>query len=284
MTYQNWRTYHLGGNPSTAGAAGNPDADPFPNFVEYVHAHDPNSPDASILGASPRQPGKALTIRFNLNPHQRDYRVVIQVTPDMASWQHSNKVPQVVQSLPTHDVMEVSWSEAELQSETGVASPGYFARLTWESATGFSSWLDSHSLTGPAASPTANPDGDNDPNFVEFALDSNPASGASSGKIRQTLTNFGGSLAQVLTIPVRLGAAAPSWDPAGGEIVLDADGIRYRLQGTANLVAWNLTMTEIPAVVTGLPELNPGYEYRSFRSPGSSVYSFEFVRVRIETL
>lgn len=282
MTYQNWRTYHLGGSQSAGGVSANPDADPFPNFVEFVHGRNPNSPDASILGTTPRQPGKALTIRFDLNPYQQDYKVVIQVAPNMNSWQRSAKVPQVVQSFPTHDLMEVSWTEAELQAETGVASTGYFARLTWEPATNFTSWLGAYSLTGPAASPTANPDGDNDPNFVEFALDSNPTSGAASGKVRQTVASFGASFAQILTIPVRLGATTPSWDPAGGELILEADGIRYRIQGTANLVSWNLTMTEVPAVTSGLPELNPGYEYRSFRSPGSSSYSFEFVRAKIE--
>lgn len=284
MTYQNWRAHYLGNGLASGGTTGNPDADPFPNLVEFIHGRDPNSADASILGASPRQPGQALTIRFDLNPLQRDYKVVIQVAPNMSGWQRSNKIPQVVQSLPTHDVMEVSWTEAELQTETGAASTGYFARLAWEPATTYASWLGEHSLSGPAGSLNGNPDGDNEPNFAEFALDSDPTSGASSGKVRQTITNMGSSFAQVLTIPVRLGASSPAWDPAGGEIVLEVDGLRYRIQGTPNLASWTLTMTEIPAVTTGLPDLNPGYEYRSFRSPGNSLYSFEFVRVRIENL
>lgn len=277
MNYQNWRNRYLGPNLVTGATWGNIDFDPFPNFIEFIHGTDPNAPDATLLGAS-RAPGKALTIHFTLNPLQRDYKVVIQVTPDLATYQPSAKIPQVIQTYPGFNLMEVSWTEAELQAETGVASPGYFARLAWEPATSFASWLDDYSLTGP----TANPDNDNDPNFVEFALDSNPTSGASSGKVRQSLVDYGVGFAQVLTFPMRLGAVAPASDPAGGELIFDVDGLRYRIQGSGNLVAWTLDMVEVPAQITGLPPLSPGYEYRSFRGPGSTAYSFEFVRLRID--
>jgi hypothetical protein len=83
---------------------------------------------------------------------------------------------------------------------------------------------------------------------------------------------------------VRLGASSPGWDPAGGELVLEVDGLRYRVQGTSTLISWTLNMEEVPAHANGLPELNPGYEYRSFRNSSSSLNSFEFLRVRIEYL
>ena len=284
MNYQNWRDYYLG-NALAGGASGdNPDADPFPNFVEYVHGRYPNRADTAILGAATAEPGKALTIHFDLNPFQREYAVVIQVSPDLGTWHRSAKVPQAIQSLPGHDVMEVSWTTAELEAETGVASPGYYARLTWEPATNFTSWLAANHLTGASAAPTANPDGDPDPNFVEFALDSDPNSGNSFGKVRQTFANFGGSVAQIITLPMRLGATPPAWDPAGGELVFEVAGIRYLIQGSANLVSWNLNMQEVPAAASALPPLSPGYEYRSFRSPGSLFYAFEFVRARIEQI
>lgn len=283
MSYQGWRNHYLGTALATGASGANPDADPFPNFIEYIHGRDPNRADGALLDAS-RGGDKALTIRFDLNPLQRDYQVVIQVAPNLTGWQRSNKTPQLVQSFPGHDLMEVSWTAAELQAETGMISPGYFARLAWEPATSFASWLTANSLTGPAADPTANPDADKDPNFVEFALDSDPNTGAASGKVRQSLTSFGTTFAQVLTIPMRLGATSPASDPTGGELVFEVEGLRYRIQGTANLVSWTLNMEEVPAITTGLPALNPGYEYRSFRSPGSALFSFEFVRVRIEQM
>jgi hypothetical protein len=279
MNYHNWRTHYFGNDLATGSTGSNPEADPYPNFVEYVHVLDPNRPDGSVLKASPAA-GKALTIQFDLNPFQRDYQVVIQVSPNLRDWHRSNRVPQVMQSFAEFDVMEASWTEAELLAETGVSSPGYFARLTWEPATSLASWLAANSLS----SPTANPDGDTAPNFVEFALDSDPNSGASSGKIRQSTGTYGGTTSQVLTLPVRLGAVTPAWDPAGGELVLEVDGLRYRIQGTTNLVSWTLNMEEVPALASGLPELNPGYEYRSFRNSSSSPGSFEFLRVRVEYL
>lgn len=283
MNYQNWRDSQLG-NALAGGAPGdNPDSDPFPNFIEYIHGHHPGHADAAILDTTPRA-DRALTIRFDLNPLQREYEVIVQVSSDLGTWHRSAKTPQLVASLPGHNVMEVSWTPAELQAETGALSAGYFARLAWRPTTDFASWLAAANLSGPNAAPTANPDGDRDPNFVEFALDSDPNSGTTSGKLRQTLATFGQANAQVLTVPMRLGATPAISDPAGGELVFEADGLRYRIQGSANLVSWTLTMQEIPADASGLPPLSPGYEYRAFRSPGSSVYALEFVRVRIEQI
>jgi hypothetical protein len=62
------------------------------------------------------------------------------------------------------------------------------------------------------------------------------------------------------------------------------EGLRYRIQGSNNLVSWGLTMEEVPALSTGLPALSPGYEYRSFRSPGSAFLAFEFVRIKVELI
>lgn len=281
MNYQNWRNHHFGSDLADGNPGDNPDHDPFPNFIEYIHGANPASADGSVLSNQP-QPGSALTIRFNVNPLQNEFRIAVLVSPDLSSWTRSNKPPTVIQSLPGIEVNEISWTAAELAAETGVASATYYARLAWEPATSFGSWILANNLTGPAALPDANPDNDKDPNFVEFALDSNPNSPASSGKVRQSFDVFEASTAQILTLPVRLGATPAATDPPGGEIILEADGLRYRIQGTTNLIDWNLTMEEIPARTENLPPLNPGYEYRSFRSPGTSTHTFEFVRVRIE--
>jgi hypothetical protein len=281
MTYYNWRSFYHGNDLATGATGADPDGDSYQNFVEFIHALDPKNPNGSVLGAS-RTDAKALVVHFDLNPYQREYQVVIQVSADLKNWHRSHRIPQIKQSFAEFNMMEASWTEAELLAETGVASPGYFARLTWEPATSLASWFAENSLTGTAADPSANPDDDGAPNFVEFALDSDPNSGISSGKVRQTTERSGGITSQVLTLPMRLGASPPGGDPSGGELVFEVDGIRYRIQGTHNLTTWTLDMEEIPALANGLPELNPGYEYRSFRNANSTSNPFEFLRVRVE--
>ena len=81
---------------------------------------------------------------------------------------------------------------------------------------------------------------------------------------------------------MRLGAMPSVSDPAGGELAFDADGIRYHIEATANLVNWGLDMQEVPVDASFLPVLSAGYEYRSFRAPIG--YALEFLRVRIELL
>ena len=45
--------------------------------------------------------------------------------------------------------------------------------------------------------------------------------------------------------------------------------MRYRIQGSTNLSAWTLDVDEVtPALGTGLPALDSGWEYRTFRVPG----------------
>jgi hypothetical protein len=281
MTYQNWRDRLLGGDLAAGGPHGNPDIDPFANFIEFIHGADPLARDAALMGAVQPPSDKALAIRFWLNPYQTEYRVVIQVSADLLTWRRSPKTPVVLQAEPDGNLMEASWSQSELEAETGVAGNGYFARLAWEPATSFGTFAQRYGLSGATAASSADPDGDGKSNHYEFALDDNPVSGASSGKVRQTTVSHNGVTAQVLTIPMRLGALPAASDPPGGELVFEvaADGLRYRIQGSANLVHWTVTMTEVPAVTAGLPQLSPGYEYRSFQSAGGFL---EFVRVRVE--
>jgi hypothetical protein len=159
-----------------------------------------------------------------------------------------------------------------------------FLRVRVQQVTGFPSWLAAHSLSGSAADPTADPDGDNESNLVEFALDSNPNSGISSGKVREWVNVQNGTVTQILTLPMRLGAKAADWDPAGGELVFEVEGIRYRIQGSTNYISWTLNMEEIPDVSGGLPALSPGYEYRSFQNSYRGPLSSEFLRVRVQPM
>jgi hypothetical protein len=92
-----------------------------------------------------------------------------------------------------------------------------------------------------------------------------------------------------LTLPVRLGTAPDPADPAGGELGLRqaAEAVRYSIQAFSSLTSGPLNVTEVtgPHVLVlhaGLPELNPGWQYRTFRTPGSIASGpREFMRVVI---
>jgi len=99
----------------------------------------------------------------------------------------------------------------------------------------------------------------------------------------------GGVNALTLTFPVRGGAVPDAGDPPGGPLVLvkPAEAVRYTIQSSDELASWTLTVAEVTgpdavAIQAGLPALNAGWVYRSFRSPGPVAGdSVEFMRVRI---
>ncbi len=153
----------------------------------------------------------------------------------------------------------------------------------------FDVWIQSFPLiTDPSdRSKAANPDGDSLNNLGEFALDGDPASALSSGKVVGKVAQVGGSLALTLTLPVRNGAVPDPADPAGGELVLkqSTDLLTYRVQATNSLVTFPLDVAEVigddaTAIQAALPALNSGWTYRTFRSPGPVTGdASEFVRV-----
>jgi hypothetical protein len=144
------------------------------------------------------------------------------------------------------------------------------------SATPFDAWINTFGIANPAdRTKSANPDGDSLNNLGEFATDGNPTSGLSSGKIIGKIAPVGGINAMTLTLPVRNGTLPDPADPAGGEFGLKqaADGLFYKIQASDALGTWTLAVTEVngpdaTAIQLGLPALNPGWTYRTFRSPG----------------
>ena len=140
----------------------------------------------------------------------------------------------------------------------------------------FDSWINTFGIANPAdRTKAANPDGDSLNNLGEFATDGNPTSGLSSGKIVGKIAPVGGINALTLTLPVRNGTVLDPADPAGGELGLKqtADGLFYKIQASDNLASTPLTVTEVTgpdatAIQLGLPALNSGWTYRTFRSPG----------------
>ena len=65
------------------------------------------------------------------------------------------------------------------------------------------------------------------------------------------------------------------------------DGVKYRIEGSDDLVVWNLAIAEVTGadkttIETGLPALAGDWEYRTFRSPGTIVGDpAEFLRAAI---
>ncbi len=110
-------------------------------------------------------------------------------------------------------------------------------------------------------------DKDGRPNFLEFAIDGNPASGANDGKVRSAISPISGSDYQTLTLPVRTGVTFSGTGPLVSTAV---DQITYTVQGSYDLVNWTAPVVELASPITftpALPALNttPGWGYKSFR-------------------
>lgn len=149
-------------------------------------------------------------------------------------------------------------------------------RVTGSDAYG--EWISSFpSLTDPGdRARSADPDGDGRSNLAEFGVDGDPTSAANDGKIVGQIVGLTGVDAYTLSLPVRLGAVPAADDPPGGALALEqtGEGVRYAIQAGDTLPGLNLTVSEVTGVdataaQAGLPALNAGWEYRSFRGPGS---------------
>ncbi|MEY3894649.1 MAG: hypothetical protein RLZZ214_168 [Verrucomicrobiota bacterium] len=130
--------------------------------------------------------------------------------------------------------------------------------------TPFTTWIsgfDLSALTNPDLTTTGDPDGDGESNFSEFALNSDLRSAVISGKVRSRIEGQ----ALVLTIPVR---GNPVFTGAPAKTAA-ADQVTYIIEGSNSLAAFDQAVTEIPAVTEGMPPLDSGWTYRSFRLDGA---------------
>lgn len=169
----------------------------------------------------------------------------------------------------------------------GPAVPGGTVYDGWASTYG----LDPDWSAGDPAldgRPDSDPDNDGKNNRDEFGTDDDPTNPQSSGKVVGKVANVGGQNALTLTLPVR---GAPAFNPDGptnAGLASDAvDGIIYRLQGARDLVFEGLNESQVtevtPAIDTGLPALNSGWTYRTFRTAGNTATDpADFIRVLIE--
>lgn len=135
---------------------------------------------------------------------------------------------------------------------------------------------------------TADPDHDGMNNLMEFAFDGDPTNAKANGKIVSKIAPVAGVNALTITIPARW--ANEFQDPPGGEFLLvglTTPHLNYRIQASDNLTSFGLTVDKITgadatALQAGLPALNEGWTYFSFRSPGPVAGDpQEFMRVDI---
>lgn len=134
-------------------------------------------------------------------------------------------------------------------------------------ATPFSTWmagLDFTALPAPDLSAAGDPDGDGRTNFEEFALNDNPRSAAVSGKVRSRIESLADGQALVLTLPVR---GNPEFTGSPGKSAT-VDQVAYHIEGSNGLAAFDQVIEEIPPSAAGLPTLDAGWNYRSFRLAG----------------
>ncbi|MCX6878953.1 MAG: hypothetical protein NTW21_34855 [Verrucomicrobia bacterium] len=179
--------------------------------------------------------------------------------------------------MPAGLAFEVIYNPTNVQLKVVASSP-------------FDTWINTFGFTNPAdKTKAANPDSDELNNLGEFATDGNPASGVNSGKIVGKIAPVGRINVLTLTLPVRNGTLPDPADPVGGELGLKqaADGLFYKIQASDDLLSSPLTVTEVTgpdaaAIQLGLPALNSGWTYRTFRSPGPVAGDpIEFMRVKI---
>jgi hypothetical protein len=134
-------------------------------------------------------------------------------------------------------------------------------------ATSFSTWIsafDFAAFPSPDLSPTGDPDLDGRSNFEEFALNDDPRSAAVSGKVRTRIESATGGQALILTLPVR---GTPVFSGSPGKSA-SADLVAYHIEGSNGLADFDQVITEIPTSAAGMPPLDAGWNYRSFRLDG----------------
>ncbi len=169
---------------------------------------------------------------------------------------------------------------AAIDDDTTAVGLGWDVILRAMGMTPYRLWaLDSGLDCGVNDGFADDPDGDKWPNLKEFALDGDPLSGANDDKQRVLIEQMDGTNYITYTFPVRDRAAFVGNE----ELSAAVDGIGYSIAGSFDILSFDQPMLElVPASEFGLPALNPGWAYRTFRldQPISSRTS-GFLRLRV---
>lgn len=172
-----------------------------------------------------------------------------------------------------HNFPDQSTSKVRLLIDSSTDVPSISEIQIHQTDHAFTSWRDQQfsplGNSGPAYALDGDPDGDGRTNLMEFALNDDPNNSAPSSKVAIRLSSDPGLNKFVFTAPARNGAIfTGTTSPTAA-----ADGITYQVQGSLNLGSFNALLVEIiPADSAGLPPLDLGWSYHSFRhaTPGIS--------------
>jgi hypothetical protein len=150
--------------------------------------------------------------------------------------------------------------------DAATAAPSIFEFQIYETEHAFTSWRDQQFAPYASSNPDyawdADPDLDGRINLFEFALNDDVLNSTPSKKVAMRASTDPGLDSFVFTLPVRNGAVFTGSAPPTAVV----DGITYQVQGSLNLDSFNAPLIEvIPAQSTGLPSLDVGWSYRSFR-------------------
>jgi len=130
----------------------------------------------------------------------------------------------------------------------------------------YQSWAQANGLTAGTGNALMDTNSAGVANIWNYAFDgdrNSPVQG--DGKFGHGFSQFGGLGSVAVTMPVLYGA------PFSGVAAQSASvaGVEYEIQGSTNLVDWNVPVEATPLDISGLPALSlsgvAGYEYRTFR-------------------
>lgn len=195
---------------------------------------------------------------------------------------------------PVYIIANYTTLTGTFDSVTGTPGGGYVLDYNYlggnqialvRPATAYETWADTYfpGETNPAIIGTAaDPDGDGQPNGLEFALGGAPNSGSNNAKVyhlEEDTADAGSAKELLLTIAVRSGAPAFAGSPSPTST---HDGATYTIQGSTDLATFATPVSVVAPVTTGLPAAPAGYVYRTFSLDGSDgLPSKGFLRVNV---
>lgn len=205
------------------------------------------------------------TIAF-IKDFSPDYSTVVTSTVPLTGGPFSVSLPTIADAN-----RHIQYGFQVVGPPVPIESIGSFGsvQINTDMTNSYATWLsgfDFSNFTNPDLTKSGDPDGDGQNNFAEFALNSNPTTGASSGKVRSEVGTVGPDSAMLLTLPVFNGASfsgTPAETATVGQIV-------YTVEGSNGLSVFDQAVSEVsPASVEGLPTLGAGWDYRTFRLDGA---------------
>jgi autotransporter-associated beta strand protein len=157
-------------------------------------------------------------------------------------------------------------------------------------STPFQTWATAEGLTGAPGfenGPADDPDKDGATNIAEFAFNGNPLSGSDNGQIYVLTADSDADTPDtdkelILTLAVR--KTTPAFTAGAPATAPLTDGVNYSIHGSADLIAFGVTVTPVSLVDPGVSLTDAtNYEYRSFSLSGSNGLSGKgFIRAKAE--